>query len=402
MHEKKLDVSMFGGFRIKLGDCEIDDSGNRTRKIWILLAYLFYYHNRTVLQNELTDILWEEGEENYNSTSALRTNFYRARTMLNALGEDAGHDIIIRKNGGYTINPEYTVRLDAEEFGNLIQKASKSEDKGKKLDYLLKALDLYKGDFMSRQSSEPWIRSLSLGFQELYINAVLEAEAFLEEEGRYDEAAEICRKAVKAEPYNEEICCGLMRCLINLQEKSEAVEVYDRISRILLNDFGLFPSEELKKLYFEAMRSVSSEAVPMDEIYHDLNSNDEEIGALICDYNFFKVLYNSAVRLIDRSGASIHVCLLTISPKEDKNVSRKSMDLAVDNLKELIRSSLRRGDAASRCGVSQFIFMLYYANYENSCMVSERIIKAFCRKFPHSPVKIDYEVRALPAGEKKE
>ena len=67
----------------------------------------------------------------------------------------------------------------------------------------------------------------------------------------------------------------------------------------------------------------------------------------------------------------------------------------MDNLKELIQKNLRRGDIAARCSVSQFILLLPQANYENSCMVCERIIKTFNRQYPHSPATLRSSVHPL-------
>ena len=62
------------------------------------------------------------------------------------------------------------------------------------------------------------------------------------------------------------------------------------------------------------------------------------------------------------------------------------------NLLDQIRYSLRRGDVVAPCSVSQYIMMLPQANYENSCMVMDRIIPTFCRQYPHSPARLQYAV----------
>ena len=67
----------------------------------------------------------------------------------------------------------------------------------------------------------------------------------------------------------------------------------------------------------------------------------------------------------------------------------------MENLEDQIRISLRRGDAVARCSGSQYILMLPQANYENSCMVCERIVGAFSRRYPHSPVQLQYAVHPL-------
>ena len=40
MEEKRLRVRMLGSFSIELDDAKMDDSGNRSRKVWLLLAYM--------------------------------------------------------------------------------------------------------------------------------------------------------------------------------------------------------------------------------------------------------------------------------------------------------------------------------------------------------------------------
>ena len=77
------------------------------------------------------------------------------------------------------------------------------------------------------------------------------------------------------------------------------------------------------------------------------------------------------------------------------DLSQRSLSRAMENLQEQIRNNLRRGDAASRCSASQYILMLPHANYENSCMVCERIIRAFTRQYPHSPAELHYSVQPL-------
>ena len=64
-------------------------------------------------------------------------------------------------------------------------------------------------------------------------------------------------------------------------------------------------------------------------------------------------------------------------------------------LGEQIRTSLRRGDTFARCSNTQYVIMLPQANYENSCMVCQRILTAFTHQYPRSPVKIHFEVHPL-------
>ena len=83
-----------------------------------------------------------------------------------------------------------------------------------------------------------------------------------------------------------------------------------------------------------------------------------------------------------RSGAAIHIALLNVEGEGARSLPRRSLDCAMDNLLEVVRSSLRRGDIVSRCSISQYILMLPNANYENSCKVCQRIIRTFSVSSP--------------------
>ena len=88
---------------------------------------------------------------------------------------------------------------------------------------------------------------------------------------------------------------------------------------------------------------------------------------MICEYDFFRILYQAKARAIVRSGDAVHIALLSMIDKNGEQLSSRSMEKAMENLQELIRTNLRKGDIASRCSISQFILMLPEANYENSC-----------------------------------
>lgn len=395
MDTAALQVRMLGGFSIARGDEKIDDSGNRSRKVWLLLAYMIYNRRRTVTQEELVGLLWGEEESSSNPINALKTMFHRVRAMLNQLEPSAGHSLIVRKGGNYAWNTDVPITFDVEEFDALSRSTAAIPDEDGRVACMLQTLALYQGDFLSKLSSEPWVVPISAYYHNVYVQTVLETIPLLQAKGRMEESVELCRAALRVEPYNETLYQYLMQSLMDLGDQREAVAVYEEMSELLFSNFGVMPSDETRAIYREALRTVNDRAVPLGMVREQLQEQESAPGALMCEYDFFKVLYQAEARALARNGDAVHIGLLSVTGEDGKELSKRSLDRAMENLQDQVRTNLRRGDIAARCSVSQYILMLPQANYENSCMVCQRIIKSFNRQYPHSPAQLNYSVQPL-------
>ena len=390
-----LSVTMLGGFSIRQGEKYIDEHSNRMRKVWLLLAYLVYSrNNRNTQDNYLSVIQGADTNEVDDPAGRLKALFYRARTMLNQLYDNAGHELIVRRNGTYAWNTELPLRLDVEEFDRLRGLASAAEAEGEKLSLYLQALEIYKGDFLPKLSMEPWAMPISAYYHQAYLDAVGCALALLEARGDWEASVQLCSRALKIEPYSESLYQHLMRCRLALGDREGAVKAYEEMSELLFDTFGVMPSDESRQLYRDASKQTNDQTVPIGTVREQLREQDVT-GAMYCEYDFFRFLYQVQARAIVRSGDIVHIALLSLHGKDHEALARRSLDRAMDNLQELLLSSLRQGDVVSRCSISQLIIMLPQANYENSCAVCQRIIKAFYRKYPHSPADIRFSVQPL-------
>jgi len=395
-----IQVAMLGGFSICWNGRTLDDSSNRMRKVWLLLAYLIYARNsRATQENYLALLQNAGGAEAEDPVGRLKASFYRVRTMLNQLDDTAGHQLIIRRNGHYAWNTEVPLRLDVEEFDRLCSAAAEAESADARLEDYLQALSLYKGDFLPKLSMESWVMPISVYYHQMYLNAVEQTLKLLEEREQWEQAVAIAEQALKIEPYSEGIYQYLMRSRLALGDRAGVQAAYEEMSELLFDTFSVMPSEESRQIYRQATREVNNNTISASAVRDQLREPVEAAGAMFCEYDFFKLLYQVQARLMVRSGETVHIALLTLHGYGRKELARRSMDHAMENLQELVIGNLRQGDIVSRCSVSQLIVMLPRANYENSCAVCQRIIKAFSRKYPHSPANIHYSVQPLePMG----
>lgn len=394
-----LEVKMFGEFSISANGKSVSDNDNRSRKIWSLLAYLIMNRGKVVKQSELIQILWDEDDRGVNPIGALKTLFYRARTELDHLWEGAGKQLIISQSNGYTWNPEFFMTLDVKEFEDLCEKLE--TETSASLEERSRLAQLHRGEFLERLSTELWIMPVSAYYHNTYVYHLLQVLPELGEAERYEEMADLCQTAVVLEPYNEAVHCFYMRACIGLGQQKRAVELYQKLSDRLLADLGVIPSEETRGLYHEAVKHNNEHMLSVEMLQSQLCEKDSAPGALICEYDFFRVLHYSMARSMLRNGMAAHLVLLSVTGRRDAELSTKKREKVMANMEEVIRYSLRRGDAAARCSAMQYVIMLPRANYENSCMVCERILRAYYQKFSRQDAEIRYEVFPLQPDDKE-
>lgn len=395
MNGPTLQVQMLGQFTLRYGDRTISDSDDRSRRVWSLLAYMLYNHGRSFAQEELIHLYWSNNEKSADPGNALKSIFHRIRTALDKLQPGLGRLLIRRKAGRYFWNNAMPLSLDIEDFEAHFHAAEAAGDDDVRLAEYQSALALYAGDPLPRMTDEIWTIPIVAYYHSLYTRAAAGAIELLEKQERTAEAVALCRRAIHIEPYQEDLYEHLMRGLLRTGDMKGAMSVYEEMSEQLFAHFGVMPSETLRTLYRQATRTVNDRTLTMDEVCSQLEEPAPHGGAMVCEYDFFKILYRFEARSIARNGHSANICLLSVSGKDGEMLARRSLDPAMNNLQVLVQNNLRRGDAIARCSISQYIILLPQANYENSRMVADRLVSAFYRRYPHSPARLRYTVQPL-------
>ena len=395
MNGPTLQVQMLGQFTLRYGDRTISDSDDRSRRVWSLLAYMLYNHGRSFAQEELIHLYWSNNEKSADPGNALKSIFHRIRTALDKLQPGLGRLLIRRKAGRYFWNNAMPLSLDIEDFEAHFHAAEAAGDDDVRLAEYQAALAQYAGDPLPRMTDEIWTIPIVAYYHSLYTRAAAGAIELLEKQERTAEAVALCRRAIHIEPYQEDLYEHLMRGLLRTGDMKGAMSVYEEMSELLFAHFGVMPSETLRTLYRQATRTVNDRTLTMDEVCSQLAEPAPHGGAMVCEYDFFKILYRAEARSIARNGHSANICLLSVSGKDGEMLARRSLDPAMNNLQVLVQNNLRRGDVIARCSISQYIILLPQANYENSRMVADRLVSAFYRRYPHSPARLRYTVQPL-------
>lgn len=391
-----IQIQMLGSFALSAGDVQIKDSDNRSKKIWLFLAYLIYNRGKSVDAQSYIDLLWDADDSGANPTNALKAILHRVRATLDQLWPGAGHELVLHQGATYRWNTEYPAVLDVDEFDRLCAQGESGAEEDEQLRCYLSAVELYGGEFLSRLSSSLWTAPLAAHYHQAYLQAALRALPLLRQRERYQDMELVCRRALIQCPYTEELYYHLIDALARLGKQREATIVYEDMAQLLMDEFGVVPSEEIRTLYGEMTSALNDHHLPADVILEQLREPEGRSGAMVCSYDIFCAIYRAVARSLIRSGDVVHLALFSVHHRNrEEDLARRSLERVMDNMEDVIRTTLRRGDVAARCSRSQFVVMLPQANYENSLKVCQRVQRAFQRRCPHSPAGIQFAVYPL-------
>ena len=366
----KLRVEMFGGFAIISGENRITEQARKSSKVWRLLQYLVSNRYRAVSQEELLEVFCSEDMQG-NPGSVLRTMVYRARGALAKGGLECADYLIVAKSGSYSWNNNIECTTDIEDFEGLIKKAAEEPNREEKLNQLLEAAALYKGDFLPNSSSDLWVMPLVRWYRTMYLECVHDALEILGELGRSSDAEELCARALRIDPFDEKLIEHHIKALLDLEKNEQALIEYQKMESMFFDVLGVNFSENLRTLYSRIQHPEHKREATLEELLEDWVEGIDFPGAYYCDAGVFKTLYQIESRSVPRSGRTAFIVRFDTKhePKAKDGGIMKQLGMAIPGC-------LRKGDIYTRCSPSQYLLLLYSLTYEDCKMLINRILYA--------------------------
>lgn len=386
-------IQTLGQFSVSIGGNSIDNKANQAKKPWSILQYLITFRNRDITSNELIELIWSD-DQSANPGGALKTLVFRSRKLLEPLGIPP-QNLVIQRRGSYAWNPEYQTLVDADEFEALCLRAAAEGTGEEQLSLYRQAIDLYKGDFLPKSSWEPWVVPISARYHSLYLQAVHKVIELLTSFGDWEEIAGLCEKAIRIEPFDEDLHYSRIYALYSAGKQSQALEHYKQTIDSFYNEFSITPSERLKDLYKIIRDEEHGVTTDLSIIQESMQEQQKADGAYYCEYSVFRDIYQLEQRAIERTGDSIYLCLLTVRTANGELPKASVMVRAMDALGRAISGSLRRWDVYARYSIAQYIVLLPTASYENGCSVMKRIAASFKKEYTRKDLAINYSLQSV-------
>jgi len=388
-------VEMFGGFTITMGEVVIRDSNARSYQLWNFLEYLITFRQKTISQDQLVQALWEENEIE-NPVSALKNLAYRVRTVLSSYGIPFAKRIITFSKGGYQWNNSLECIVDAEEFEACHKRASNSSNP---LDYrienYMKAIDLYKGDFLLSSNYRGWMVPVASYYHSIYFKCVYEVLRLLVEQERFADVEMICKRALAIDQFEENTHKYLILSLIRQGQQSKAIDHYKFVTDLFLHELGVGPSTALRNLYRQMSKADHSADIDIDIIQQDLMEAECFDGAFYCEYEAFKNIYQMQARSAPRMGHQVFVGLLTVTSLQGGSPDSDTRKKVMDGLFRVIRESTRRCDVYARFSTTQYVLILPSRSLEDCEMVVERIAGNYRRNYKIKSAELHTKIQPI-------
>lgn len=394
-----IQVVTFGDFDIKINDKSVLRKSSRASKNLELLKYFITYRNKKLVPETIVEALWK-GNEIFDPKNVLRTQVFRLKRNMEKMGLMSDNAVqsefyLSFENGFYIFETGANCIIDMDIFEEKIKFADsvKDTDIGQAIQKYSEALELYKGQYLAENPYSEWVYPIRIRYHRLYVHAVLNLMELLMAEKRYSEIVQIYEKASLLEPYEEGIHIYFLEALIELEQFKSALSHYNYITSKMYQEFYIEPTPALRNIYKRITADHSENRIAdLLSLGRDLAEDDKMEGALYCELNYFKSIFNFERRQSLRTDSNKFLGLISIIANR-ANISKQDREQAVKSLEQLLFNCLRKGDVFCRWNPSQILLLLTNLSESNLSLIQNRIQSKFKKTIAADKfaIKIDFQ-----------
>lgn len=379
LKKMKLQIRLMGGVELQYREniVGINNSLGKSKKMWLLLEYLLLNMDRNVPQSELISILWPTGKVT-NPTNSLKVLAFKLRQELGRLDYIPGKDLVQSANGTYMFNANIPYELDISEFEILMNRLKDTEmPREKRLFTLRKALLCFRGSVIATSNTDAWAASITTHYNEIYKSALSQAVEMLSEDENHDEIIELCKNAIRLQPFDENAYYHIIKAYAALENYSAASEMYKQVKKLMQKEYGKTPDLKFEGAYKEIMKSRPKKNMTVGELTEILEEKANYVGSFYVEYGEFKQIYRYVARTLERLEGKAFVGLYTLGARAGAELTQNEISANMEVLSDALKFSLRQGDVFTRVAPNQFAVLFTDIFEENITAISERITLYF-------------------------
>ncbi|MFC6883300.1 MULTISPECIES: AfsR/SARP family transcriptional regulator [Actinomadura] len=241
---------ILGPLWVANGGVEITPTAPKVRQV---LAFLLVRCGKLVQVGELIDELWGESPPN-SAMTTLQTYIYKLRKDVL---EHCGSAELHTRVSGYLLDVSADLG-DLRRFDSLAQEGRAALDDGDAMlaaDRLSEALALWRGPALADVAVGDILSAHVTRLEEERLRVLEQRITADLELGRHQQLVSELKMLVSEHPLNERFYAHLMVALNRSGRRYEALEVYQGLRRMLVDELGMEPSASVQRLHLTLLNS---------------------------------------------------------------------------------------------------------------------------------------------------
>ncbi len=254
-------VQLTGNMRVegpRGGAAAADFPGRQGRLVFASLAVA----GQPLPRETLADRVWAERLPRAWERD-LSTVVSKLRALLTGVGF-GGREVITTVSTAYHLRLPATAATDVDQAGRLAglaEAALRGGEDARAVALAGEVASIATRPFLPGEDAA-WIDEVRAGLRQVHHRALEAAAAGQARLGRPGEALRLAEQALALEPFHESGYRLLMRVHLDLGDRAQAVQAYERCRRLLAEELGLDPSPETQALHLAVLRASTPAAVP--------------------------------------------------------------------------------------------------------------------------------------------
>ena len=222
-------------------------AGKAQEKPLALIKVLIALGGREVHEEQIADALWPEadGDKAYNS---FKTTLWRLRKLIGF------SDVIQVSDKKLTLDAKYCW-TDVWAFERILRRADtlwqeelSTNDMTEAVSLVQKALDFYKGPFLTAETNASWAISLRERLQNWFLRTVNRLCKLWQANGQHEKAIECFQRSLEVDDLAEDLYQQMMTCYSVMGRRADGLSLYERYKTTLHAKLGAEPSLETETL----------------------------------------------------------------------------------------------------------------------------------------------------------
>jgi len=221
-----------------------------TRRARDILCFIASRRHRRAAKDTIIDTFWAEDdlgvEKNFHPTIS------HIRKALNS-NQPLKQNFIVYRDGDYQFNPEFSYRIDIEQFDQLIadgETARRGRDFDRCINCYEQAIALYRGEFM-QGSYESWVEEQRSYYREQYLRMLESLAGVAEKKQEWSRSMDLALRILREDPFREDIHCMVMRAQAAQGNRVAVKEQYETLRGLLQKELGVEPATQTQNTYRE-------------------------------------------------------------------------------------------------------------------------------------------------------